>query len=137
MTAEGSSFPGRLIVRIRRHATEQVKRPSRWAAAVALAPLALGTCSTTYVLPPNVMVIQNQRPSLIQSLAWTPCELSSQEPRPLPDSTIAPYQKIEIPLLPGCVNLYPLAHRGPWRFQGHRLFVELRGSRLQNRRQLV
>ena len=83
-----------------------------WLAVVSLAPLILGACATQYVRPPNVMVIHNQRPSTIQSLAWASCDVPDQTLQALPDTTIAPNQRIEIPLLPGCVNLFALDSQG-------------------------
>jgi len=83
-----------------------------WASVVALVPFVLGACATQYVRPSNVMVIQNQGPSTIQSLAWTSCDIPSETLRTLPGSTIEPGQRIEIPLLPGCVNLFALDSQG-------------------------
>jgi hypothetical protein len=87
-------------------------RARGWAAGVVLAPFILGACVTQYVRPPDVMVIHNHRPSTIQSLAWTSCDVPGETLRSLPDSTIAPRQTIEIPLLPGCVNLFALDSQG-------------------------
>ena len=88
------------------------RKTGGWAAVIALGPFALGACATHYVRPPNVMVIHNQRPSTIQSLAWASCDVSNETLRPLPNTTIAPHRKIEIPLLPGCVNLFALDAQG-------------------------
>ncbi len=87
-------------------------KASGWAAAVALVPLVLGACATRYVALPDLMVIYNQRPSTIQSLAWAPCDAPSAQPKRMSDTTIAPQHKIEIPLLPGCVNLFALDTQG-------------------------
>ena len=83
-------------------------------AVVALGAIALGlaACTTQYVRQPNVMVIQNQRPTTIQSLAWASCDASGEAIRRLPNTTIAPHRKIEISLLPGCVNLFALDAQG-------------------------
>ena len=79
---------------------------------MALGPFVLGACVTRYVPPPDLMAIHNQRPTTIQSLVWASCDVPSETPRTLPNTTIAPYQMIEIPLLPGCVNLFALDDQG-------------------------
>lgn len=89
-----------------------VRKARGWVAVVSLAPLVLGACATQYVRPSNVMVIHNQRPSTIQSLGWVSCDAPDETLRSLPDTTIAPHQRIEIPLLAGCVNLFALDSQG-------------------------
>ncbi len=69
-------------------------------------------CTTRYVPPPNVMVVQNRGSGRIQSLAWQPCDAPRDALQELPDTTIAPDHTIEIPLLPGCVNLFALDDQG-------------------------
>ena len=92
--------------------SRSARRARGWASVVALAPFVLGACATQYVRPANVMVIHNQGASTIQSLAWASCDTPGETLRSLPDTTIAPHQRIEIPLLAGCVNLFALDSQG-------------------------
>jgi hypothetical protein len=73
---------------------------------------ALAACTTRTTYPPNLMMIQNHRSSAIESLAWAPCGRTDVAPTVINGTTIAPYSKVAIALLPGCVDLYALDDQG-------------------------